>query len=148
MLSCLKHTRAKFALWGLWLCLGMSACAQPQDPGLYVENARIRELLPGRDTTAGYFELTNNTGVGVTLIGAQSPYARAIEMHKSVVRGDSVGMQRIKQHIIQAGATASFSPGGMHLMIFGVKEMPDQFPITLTFANGEQLEVSFSKLAN
>lgn len=130
------------------VCLALAACGEPPQPGLYVENAQIRELLPGRDTTAGYFTITNNTGVNVTLESAQSSYARAIEMHKTVVRGDSVGMQRIKQHIIAAGASASFEPGGLHLMIFGVTEMPDEFPITLVFSNGEQLQVPFSKLAN
>ena len=130
------------------LSLTLAACSEPPQPGLYVENPQIRELLPGRDTTAGYFTLTNNTGVNVTLESAQSTYARAIEMHKTVVRGDSVGMQRIKQHIIPAGASTSFAPGGLHLMIFGVTEMPDEFPITLVFSNGEQLQVPFSKLAN
>ncbi len=124
----------------------LAACSGTQS--LQVDDAQIRELLPGRDTTAGYFSLFNNSGRTVTLTGARSAHARAIEMHKTTISGDSVGMQRVKQQTLQQGERVQFAPGGLHLMIFGVTDTPEPFPITLLFADGEQLEVSFSKLTN
>ena len=137
----------------LWLCTGLALCACQPDQSvteqtLQVLNAQIRALLPGRDTTAGYFTLTNNTGQRVTLTGAHSNTARAIEMHETVVRGDSVSMVRVKQLTLTAGESANFEPGGKHLMIFGVAEIAEPFEINLQFDSGKQLTASFSKLRN
>jgi len=128
------------------LALLLSACAEA--PGIEVQEARIRDLLPGRDTTAGYFTLRNNTGKPLTLVGASSPHARLIEMHITVTNNDRVSMRRSEQHIIAPGQRLRFEPGGPHLMIFGVAKLIDPFPVTLLFADGEQAEASFSKLLN
>ena len=137
----------------LCLCTVLALCAcQPHqsltEQTLQVRNAQIRELLPGRDTTAGYFTLSNNSSHRVTLTGAHSNQARAIEMHETVVRGDSVSMVRVKQHALTASESVDFEPGGKHLMIFGVAEITEPFEITLQFDSGEQLTASFSKLRN
>lgn len=126
--------------------LMLGACDGAQT--LQVDNARVREVLPGRDTTAAYFTLYNNSGQTVTLTGAQSSTTRAIEMHKTVINGDSVGMRRINQHTLKHGERVRFEPGGMHLMIFGLTNTAGPVPITLLFADGQQIEASFSKLAN
>ena len=143
--------KQSMSLFGL--CTGLALCAcQPQLPDqeqtLQVHNAQIRALLPGRDTTAGYFTLTNNTDHRVTLRGAHSSQVRAIEIHESVVRGDSVSMVRLEQHTLAVGEIVHFEPGGKHLMIFGVAEITEPFEITLQFDSGEQLTASFSKLRN
>jgi len=122
------------------------ACSQA--PAVSVENAQIRALLPGRDTTAGYFTLHNHTDAQVTVLGASSPYARAIEMHSTVIVGDRVTMQRNDRHTLAPGESLQFEPGGHHLMLFGVSQFIEPFPITLLFSDGEQAEASFSKLLN
>jgi periplasmic copper chaperone A len=132
------------------LCVGLvmllTACSQA--PGLQVDNPRVRDLLPNRDTTAGYFTIRNNTAKTVTLVSARSPAARAIEMHKTVVTEDRVGMRRIKEVPLPAGEQLEFAPGGLHLMIFGVSEMSDPFPITLLFADGQEVDVAFTTFSN
>ena len=140
-------------LISLILCTGFALCAcQPvpsvADQTLGVHNAQIRALLPGRDTTAAYFTLNNHTDHAVTLTGAHSNQARAIEMHETVVRGDSVSMRRVEQHTLIAGDSVRFEPGGKHLMVFGVAEINEPFEITFGFDNGAQLTASFSKLRN
>jgi copper(I)-binding protein len=123
----------------------LGACG-PAPDALEVSQAQVRDLVPGRDTTAGYFVLTNNTATEITLNGATSDLARAIEMHETVQRENSVGMQRVRTLTIKPSEQVRFETGGLHLMIFGVADIPDAFPITLTFTNGEQLDVTFSKL--
>lgn len=147
MFSGLVHKYAAVPL--VAICALVGACTNSTETsGLQVDNAQIRDLLPGRDTTAGYFTLSNNTSEPLTLVGAESTHAQAIEMHKSVVRGDSVGMQRVEQQTIGPGERVDFQPGGLHLMIFGVAALEQSTLITLQFANGERLAVSFSKLPN
>lgn len=137
----------------LMLCAALALCAcQPvpsvADQTLGVHNAQIRALLPGRDTTAAYFTLSNHTDHAVTLTGAHANQARAIEMHETVLRGDSVSMRRVEQHCLASGEVVRFEPGGKHLMVFGVVEINEPFEITLQFDNDEQLTASFSKLRN
>ncbi len=129
----------------LMIAVCFSGCSTPPEP-IEVSAAQVRDLVPGRDTTAGYFVLTNNTANELTLTGATSELARAIEMHKTVQRENSVGMQRVSSLAIAPNTQARFERGGLHLMIFGVAEVPDSFPITLQFSGDKQLTVTFSKL--
>lgn len=129
----------------LMVVVWISGCSTPP-AAIEVSAAQVRDLVPGRDTTAGYFVLTNNTADELTLTGATSELARAIEMHRTVQRENSVGMQRVNSLSIKPNSEVRFERGGLHLMIFGVPEVPDVFPITLKFSSGEQLTVTFSKL--
>ena len=123
----------------------LSGCSEPP-AAIEISSAQVRDLVPGRDTTAGYFILTNNTAKELILTGASSELARAIEMHRTVQRGNSVGMQRINSLSIKPNTEVRFERGGLHLMIFGVTNVPDAFPVTLKFSSGEQLTATFSKL--
>ena len=122
-----------------------SACTAP--PEIQVTNAKVRQLLGGRETTAAYFTITNNTKMGITLVRAHSPYAGAIEMHQSVITGDRVGMQRVREVTVKSGEQVAFSPGGLHLMVFRIKTLNQSFPITLTFADGQTVDVAFERFA-
>ena len=113
--------------------------------GLAVDDAAIRPLIPGRDTTAGYFTITNNTSVTVTLTGARADQARAIEIHESLVRDDRVRMRRVEQVVVPAGETVQFAPGGLHLMIFGVASISPPFEIELLFADAPGVIATFTE---
>lgn len=143
MFSRIGFYRPAFALFAL---LWLSGCAPA--PELQVTDASIRDLIPGRDTTAGYFTLRNNTNAAVTLIGATSEHARAIEMHRTYIKEDRVRMQRVPEQVIGPGELVQFAPGGLHLMIFGVTSMPEPFNVTLQFKSGRQVDAAFSKLSN
>ncbi|XOV84193.1 MAG: copper chaperone PCu(A)C [bacterium] len=140
-----NHTHMYVLLAAVLSMVCITGCSRPPEP-IAVTGAMVRDLVPGRDTTAGYFVLQNNTAGELTLTGARSELARAIEMHKTVQRKNSVGMQRVNSLDIAPNTEVRFERGGLHLMIFGVAEVPDAFPITLTFSSGEQLQVTFSKL--
>lgn len=146
------QTVSRFSVPAIALAIPLvlvTACSQ--SGALSVSDPEIRDLVPGRDTTAAYFRITNNTSESVTLTGAQSEFARAIEMHTTAKtssdNGDRVSMRRLDNVTIPAGESVDFSPGGHHLMVFGVSELTQPFPITLTFVSGKRIAVSFSKLA-
>ena len=141
---------ARMALRGRWLILGallgmsLSGCAKTD--GVFIEDPRIRDLLPVRDTTAAYFTLRNHTDRHRVLIGARSGLARSIEIHQSMSQGDTFSMRRVKRVTIEAGETINFEPGDLHLMVFGVEEVEDEFPITLHFEDDTDMEIVFRKL--
>ena len=54
----------------------------------------------------------------------------------------------VPEVVIEPGANVEFAKGGLHLMIFGVAEFPEPFPITLLFEGNKQVDAAFSKLPN
>ena len=135
-IGCLMLALLALSLWG---------CAE-QEP-VSVSDARIRELIAGRTTTAAYFSLHNHTSVALTLTGAESALTGSIEMHTMVTEGERVGMRRVPEVVIEAGDRAEFAPGSLHLMVFGVEDLQTPFPITLVFADGTRLPVDFTILS-
>ena len=122
-----------------------SVAAEPAAT-LTISNPRIRALIPGQDTTAGYFDITNSGTTAVTLVAAESPHARLIEIHTSVQEGDKVHMRRLEQLTIAPGTTVHFRSGGTHLMLFGVEHLPEETRIELITAEGQRLVGQFKQV--
>ena len=76
MFSDLIYSNLRRASVAGFLIGTLAACTPAAD--IEITDAQVRDLLPGRDTTAGYFVLRNNTTNTVTLTGAASPHARSI----------------------------------------------------------------------
>jgi copper(I)-binding protein len=114
---------------------------------LTVTNARVRAVIAGQDKTVGYFDVHNTGAQAEALTAASSDSARAIEMHEIIHDGDMVRMRRQASVNIPAGGTISFAPGGLHLMLFGVTDLPVTVTITLTSASGEQIAIPFKRVA-
>ena len=107
---------------------------QADADALAVRAARIREPLPGTSRTAGYFELTNDGQETLRIVGASTPRALRVELHRTVQRGEQLRMERLDEVVLEPGATLRFEPGGRHLMFFGVDAaLPTVVPLTLEF---------------
>ncbi len=113
---------------------------------LRVEDARVRDLIPGQDKTVAYLDLRNPGSAPVVLVGAESPQARAIEMHTTTRDGGVMRMRRLQQVEIPPGETIRFQPGGHHLMLFGVRSLQEHILIRLIFADGSRQEVAFRRV--
>lgn len=155
-----RHTRAgvTVALLLAMLLALAAACGAPTDGGpptergavanlrtgsVEVSEARVRTPVAGQDKTAGYLTLTNHAAMPLTLVGAESPAARAIEFHRIDRDGDMVRMRRMAELVVAPGATVRLEPGGLHLMLFGVTALEEPFMITLLDSDGERFEVPF-----
>lgn len=128
-------------------CLAACGPAPDQSAAVQVTEARIRVPVPGQDKTAAYLTIENGSKTPFVLTAIESAGARAIEMHTIDRDGDTVRMRRLPEVVVEPGATVTFAPGGLHLMIFGVTEPIDPFTATLVAADGRRLEVSFATLA-
>jgi copper(I)-binding protein len=126
------------------LCFAASACSQP---ALSISDPQIRELIPGRTMTVAYFVLANPSAEALTISGAESTRADAIEMHTTILTDGNTAMRRLTEVEVPAGERVVFAPGGHHLMVFGVTDIDGPFPITLSFTNGKRITAVFSKLA-
>lgn len=105
-----------------------------------------RPALAGR-AGAGYLTITNAGRSADTLLGAESPVAARVTIHEMSMAGGIMRMRALPSLTIGAGAAVAFAPGGMHLMLEGLKrdlKVGDRVPATLTFAKAGKVAVVFA----
>ena len=86
-----------------------------------ISEATIRVLPPGVPNTAAYFTINNQGEENIVLVGAKSDVAETLELHNHVVVGEVMKMQKQDKIVVSAGQTVIFKPGGLHVMLFGLK---------------------------
>lgn len=109
-----------------------------------VTDVTVREMLPGRSMTAGYFSISNRTNVAAELISASSPQFGSIELHQHSHKDGMMKMEQVQSVVVAAGEQVHFQPGGLHLMLFDAKTSitkGQQIPLRLTFKDGQSIEV-------
>lgn len=102
-----------------------------------VEGAWVRE--PAGRITGGYLTLKNPTIKPVTLKEASTPAAKFTEIHRMVMRGDAMQMEKIDSLVIPPGQTVVLRPGGLHLMLIELVrplKAGERIPLELTFTDG------------
>ena len=113
----------------------LSACA-PAATDIEASEVWARTGMAGGNS-AVYLMLVNGTSANDELLSASSNVAEAVELHESKM-GDNGEMQMIPQASIPlaAGAKVEFKPGGLHVMLIGLKQelkAGDEFEVTLHF---------------
>lgn len=90
--------------------------------------------LPGREVSAAYLNLHNNTGKRLTVHRVSSPDFTRVEMHESAIVDDVARMRKLESVTLEAGGSARFAPGGRHLMLIEpLLEMVPGKSVTLRF---------------
>ncbi|HET9910547.1 MAG TPA: copper chaperone PCu(A)C [Anaerolineales bacterium] len=123
------------------MLLLLSACSAEQ--GIEVQGAWARPTAQG-ENGAIYFVIQNNTRETDELTGVSSDVAEAVEMHESKTEGDVMQMHPLETVPLQAGAKTTFKPGGLHIMLIGVKQdlkIGEEIEITLHFKNAGDIKI-------
>jgi copper(I)-binding protein len=87
-----------------------------------ITNATVRLLPPGVPNTAAYFSIQNSSDTDQILIGASAELATKAEIHNHILVDDMMRMQQQSEVVIKPGETVQFAPGGLHIMLFGLKQ--------------------------
>ena len=104
--------------------IALISCGQASAEGIEIKNAWIRETPPGTDVAALYMEIVNS-GPSDRIISIETPVSRTVEFHNTVVSEDGTGkMVRLESPEVPAKGTLSFLPGGKHIMLIGLNEIP------------------------
>lgn len=141
-IASLRPSKTALAAACLALCVGSGSVAAGD---LSVEDAWVRFAPPATKAHAGYMLLTNKGASDRALVAAESPNYGRVELHISRVADGVATMERLEQIEIGAGATVTFKPRSLHLMLIGPKgkqEKGAEVPITLVFKNGERLPIT------
>lgn len=129
----------------------LSLGALATEPGVTVEEAWVREVPPGRDMSAGFLMLTNQTDDTIALVRVETEAARSVELHSTRHEDGMMSMQRVLAYTLEPQSTHRLAPGGDHLMLIGLRESPargDSIALTLHFSDGSSLQVSAEVRAN
>lgn len=106
---------------------------------LVIEDAHVRGLPPGVDTTSAYMTLRNTGDVDLQLTGASSPVAMEVTLHSTMNHNGMLHMQHLISATIPAHGELVLESGGLHLMLAGLQQdlkAGTEVKLTLQFANG------------
>jgi|SRR5579859_7393002 len=124
-------------LLALSFLLALATPALAQEIPIRIAEARARPTAPG-GTGVVYMIVINHAAVDDHLTGLSSPVADKVEMHRTVTKNGVSSMDTVADVPIKAGGNATFEPGGLHIMLTGLKQplkVGDSFPLLLRFAN-------------
>lgn len=85
-----------------------------------VTDAWVRATVPGQPVGGAYMKIDSPTPV--TLIQVETDVAKEVQVH--AMHMDS-GVMKMREHgrlAIPAGKTVELAPGGLHLMLLGLKQ--------------------------
>lgn len=95
--------------------------------------------------TGGFATITNNLDSEITLVGASSEIAMMTEVHEVAMVDGKMKMQAKEGGItIAPGETVSLEPGGLHVMLMGLKQpllVGEEVKITLDFEGADDVDV-------
>lgn len=109
------------------------------DP-LTVEEAQVRAVPPGSETSAAFMTLHNTGDKDIALVDASSPAAEVMELHNHEDVDGVMQMRRVSRIIVPAGEAVALAPGGLHMMLIKLTSPlveGEPVELTLTFDNGE-----------
>ena len=107
--------------------------------GVQPTSAWSRPAAPGLQVGVAYLTLLNHSRVADRLIGADSPKAARVSLHRSSMAGGVMTMQAMPGGLdLPPGRSVALAPGGYHLMLEGLRsglKAGDHYPLTVRFAH-------------
>ena len=111
---------------------------------LIVSHPWARASAPTARNGAAYLKIEAGSGAKDRLVGARSPVAETVEVHETTVTDGIARMRRVPGVGIASDQPVDLAPGGMHIMLMGLKsplKEGDSFPLVLTFEKAGDLTV-------
>jgi copper(I)-binding protein len=154
-----KSTRrftVKFRLVNLiaLVALALGACSGPAGAQLEIEDPWVRAAgimeqqdsddnsegmagqMPGGSNSAAYMTIKNSGNEADRLLSVDCDFAEAVEMHISEMKDGVMTMHQVDGIDVPAKGQAELKPGGLHVMLIGLKrelKAGDMVVLTLNF---------------
>jgi len=131
----------------LLLLLLSAGQAHPQTSGqnaIVVERPWARATPAGARTGVVYVTLINNGSSNDSLLSAATPVADQVQFHSASQENGVSRMREMRTVEVAPGARVAFSPGGLHIMVVGLKQPLKEgqtFPLTLNFEKAGKIDV-------
>lgn len=122
------------------MALFAAGCDKKEEaPQIKVSGFKARAVPAGAPTSAIYMSIENQGQAADALLSAKAEGVPATELHETVIDDQGVmNMNKLERIEIPAQSTVSFEPGGLHVMLIGLKE-------GLADGDSVNLDLSFEK---
>lgn len=110
-----------------------------------VKDPYARAVPPGQPNSAVFMAISNDGADDRALLSAASGVADVVELHTHLMEDGMMKMRRVDQIDLPAGETITLAPGGLHVMLIGLKQQlqpGDDVPLTLTLDDGSELSLT------
>lgn len=110
--------------------------------GIKVNDSYVRMVPPGQKNTGVFMTINNHGDKLRTIISAESPAAKVVELHTHIKEDGMMKMRQIPKIDVPAKGKVTLKPGGLHVMLIGLNhaiEAGKPVDVTLVFKNGERL---------
>ncbi len=124
--------------------VSLAAPLQGQDPAVTARDAWVRETAAGRPVTGAFLILENKSDTPRALVRGTASVGDTLELHEMKRDNGMMRMSPVTRIEIPARGETALRPGGLHLMIFGLKAPltpADTVDLTLVFDDGKTLAV-------
>jgi len=119
----------------------LASCGPQAEPDVEVSSAWARPAAAGKPATAAYLTIAN-TGGPDRLVAVSTP-AGAASLHTTSTDGGIMRMRPVAALDIGAGETVKLKPGGLHIMVTGLRQpLPEGASLALRLQferSGERL---------
>lgn len=126
----------------LALALPLSILAGEAD--LTVVAPYVRMVPPGTPNSAAFMTIVNDGTSDRRLVKADSPVARAVELHSHTNEQGLMRMRQVSAIEVKAKGRAELKSGGYHVMLIDLRQPlkeGETVPLTLTFDDGSMSKV-------
>ncbi len=107
------------------ILLFAAACSAPATGSTTVTDAWVRAGTGMDKPTAAYLTITNTTTKPDALLSVSAPIAGTVQIHRTMTDASGMtGMQPVDRVNVPAGGTVRLEPGGFHLMLMGLTQVP------------------------
>ena len=129
----------------LFLIPLLLAAGIAQAAGLKVQGAWARATPPGTDVGVVYLRIDNRGGKADRLLTVKTPVASSAAIHQTIIENDVARMRPVSVLHVGADEVVSLEPGGLHMMLFGLKQplaKGKSFPLELVFEAAGKVRVT------
>ncbi|MGB5734832.1 MAG: copper chaperone PCu(A)C [Thiohalocapsa sp.] len=127
------------------LVFGLGTQAALGGDAVIVNDPYARAVPPGQPNSAVFMQLSNAGAADRALVSAASTVSEVVELHTHRMEDGMMKMRRVDQIELPAGEAVTLAPGGLHVMLIGLKQQlapGDDVPLTLTLDDGSELSLT------
>lgn len=104
----------------LGVAVFVAAVSASAEDSVRIREARALATVPGQSVAAAY--MTIESALPARIVSASSDSAASVQIHEMSMRDGIMRMRRVKGLDLPAGREVRLAPGGIHLMLAGLKK--------------------------
>ena len=139
-----SYSALRAASLAVILLLG-SCNAEEAAADITLDRGWMRETRAGQSAGAGYLLIVNRGEGADRILGASSPSAANVSLHSTTHEDGIVRMRPLERAVVQPRGVLSFTPGGNHVMLAGLKRPlapGESIMLTLRFERSGEREIA------